>query len=125
VIESISGDCMEIQAEFSADARTTAMGLRVRRNIEISFNPKDAILTADGVKKLIACERQVKLRVFLDKRVMQVYAGDGAAAIFKAVTAAPSDLSVEAFAAGGAAQLVSLKAWLMRPASFSLDRYKV
>jgi len=130
VVEGIAGDCVEIQAEFSADAKTNAMGLRVRRpakggGIEISFAPRSGILSVDGVLKLIACERQLNLRVFLDERVIEVYAGGGTAAIYKSISAAPGDLGVEAFAAGGTAQLTSIKAWPMKPAHFSLERYQV
>jgi sucrose-6-phosphate hydrolase SacC (GH32 family) len=62
--------------------------------------------------------------VFLDKRVVEVYANDGEAAIFTTVDAGLNDLGIEVFANGGAAKLESLTAWPLRPARFSLERFK-
>jgi hypothetical protein len=128
VLEGVAGDSLELQAELTCDARTTAMGLRVRRpstggGVEISFAPKSGVLTVDGLHKQVGCARRIGLRVFLDKRVLEVYAADGAAAVFKPIRAKPGDVGVEAFAAGGTARLATLQAWPMRPAGFSLEHY--
>jgi len=82
-------------------------------------------LGAGKVKKLLGTGQPVRLRVFLDKRVMEIYANDGEAAIFTTVDAAPSDVGVEAFARGGAGRMESLKAWPLKPAQFTLERFHV
>ena len=62
---------------------------------------------------------------FLDKRVMEVFANDGEAAIFTTVDAGANDLAIEAFATGGGARLEGARVWPMRPARLTLDRYRV
>ena len=126
----ISGDCLEIEAQLSASA-AASVSLRVRcaadgaGGTEISFNSKDGVLTAGKVKKLLGTGQPVRLRIFLDKRVMEIYANDGDAAIFTTVDAAVNDTTIVAFARGGAGRLESLKAWPLKPARFSLDRFTI
>jgi fructan beta-fructosidase len=67
----------------------------------------------------------ISLRIFLDARVMEVFANDGATASYAVIDAKPQDLGIEVFAMGGTAHLDSLTAWPMKPASFSLDHYKI
>ena len=125
----IAADCLELEADFSAESATT-VGLRVRcpaggGGTEIAFNPQGGVLSVGKVQKLIGRDRRVRLRVFLDKRVLEVYVNDGEAAVFTTVDAAPSDLGVEAFARGGAARLEHLRAWPLARARFSLEHFKV
>ena len=47
------------------------------------------------------------------------------AAIFAPLHAAPADLDVEVFARGGKARLDSLRAWPLKPARMTLDRFHV
>jgi hypothetical protein len=54
---------------------------------------------------------------------LEVYANDGAAAIFTTVDA--GDPKVEAFARGGGARLESCRVWPLRPARLSLEHFKV
>jgi len=121
--QTISGDCLELEAQFSAKGAT--VGMHVRGKTEISFNAKDGMLTVGKVKKLLGIGQPVKLRVFLDKRALEVYADDGAAAIFTTVDAGPQDLGVDLFARGGAGKLDWLKAWSLKPAKFSLERFNL
>jgi beta-fructofuranosidase len=125
----ISGDSLEIQAEFSADS-ATSVGLRVRcpsngaGGTEIVFHPQRGTLAVGSVQKLIGNNRQLRLRLFLDKRVMEAYINDGEAAVFTTIDAAPGDLGTQAFAKGGTARLESFQAWPLSAARFSLDRFK-
>ncbi|MEO7143316.1 MAG: glycoside hydrolase family 32 protein [Bryobacteraceae bacterium] len=128
--EKFSGDCLELEAELdTGDA--AAVGLRLRcptaggAGTQVSYAPKDGMITAGTVRKLVGTGRRIRLRVFLDKRVMEVYVNDGAAAIFTVTGAAPDALGIEVFAKGGAARLESLTLWPLKPAKFSLDRFKV
>ena len=120
---AISGNCLEIQAAFTMNSAMQA-GLRVRGRTEIAYNAKSGILTAGGARKMLGTGKSVRLRVFLDKRVLEVYANDGEAAIFTTIDGAETDLGIEAFAKDGAARLESLTAWPLKLARFSLDRFK-
>ena len=85
----------------------------------------DGTVLAGKVRKTIGIGQPVKLRIFLDKRVMEVYANDGAAAVFTTVDARPEELSVELFSTGGPGKLEWFKAWTLKPAKFNLDRFKL
>jgi sucrose-6-phosphate hydrolase SacC (GH32 family) len=74
---------------------------------------------------VVGRDRRIRMRVFLDKRVVEAYANDGSTAVFTTVDAGPNDVGVEAYAEGGVAQLDSFEAWPLKPARFSLDRYLV
>jgi hypothetical protein len=118
------------QASFTVDSTTKAVGLRVRRPIsgggtEIVFGPKDGMLTVAGTKTLVRAGKLIRLRIFLDKRIMEVFANDGTTANYAVTDANPQELGVEAVAVGGRARLDSLTAWPLKPASFSLDYYKI
>ena len=120
-------------------------------------------LTVGSARTYIGASNQCKLRLFLDKRSVEVYANDGIAAIYNWVDAAHEDQGLAVFAkanafggrgggggpapqapaapggrggaappqqagpgrGGAPAQLSSLKAWPMKPATFSLEGFKV
>lgn len=136
--ETISGDSLEIDATFSlGDAKT--VGLRVRsggsgQGIRIacgahaacSFPPDAGVCFSVGdFPTQVGRGRSVRVRVFVDKCVVEAYADDGAAAIFASADTDPRHLGVEAFAEGGNARLGSFQAWPLKGARFSLDRYRV
>ncbi len=126
--EKISGDCLELEAEFVADT-AASVGLRVRSSpdgksgLEVAFHCGDGVLSAGTARTSVSRGKTVRLRVFLDKCVAEIYANDGEGAMFVDTKATADSLGVEAFAAGGAARLSSLKAWPLKPAGFSLDRF--
>ncbi len=127
--EAASGRCLEIEAEFEATSARN-VGFRVRcsgdgsRGTEVSYSPGSGMITVGQRKMFSGRDKTVSLRVFLDKRVMEVYANGGAAAMFTAVDAGPEDTAVEIFARGGTAEVRQIRAWAMKPAKFSLERYR-
>jgi beta-fructofuranosidase len=127
--DRISGDCLEFEAEWAAES-ASSLGLRVRcaeggkGGLEIAFNPASGALSAGTARTSVSLGKTVRLHGFLDKRVVEVYANEGEAAIFTTTDAGPDSLGVEAFAAGGNARLVSMKWWPLKPAGFSMDRFR-
>jgi beta-fructofuranosidase len=126
---NIASDCVEIEAELSSSPGAS-VGLRVRcgangTGTDILFNSRDGMLTAGGVKKLLGTSQPVRLRVFLDKRAMEIYANDGEAAMFTATDAGQTDTGTYAFAKSGPARLESLRAWPLKPARLSLERFRI
>jgi hypothetical protein len=128
---SFTGDCMEIEAAFTLE-QAAAVGLRVRvpagggkPAAEIAYTPGNGLFSVSAASAPIGRRQQVRMRVFLDKGVVEAFANDGMAAIFAPLHAGPADLAVEVFARGGKARLDSLRAWPLKPARFSLDRFHV
>jgi beta-fructofuranosidase len=119
-----AGECLEVQATLSAKT-ASAVGLRVGGKTEILYDARGGVLVAGGAKKVIGTMQPLRLRVFLDRRVMEVYANDGQAAIFTTVDGAGGDRKIEAFARGGAGRLEECRVWPMKAALMTLDRFKV
>jgi sucrose-6-phosphate hydrolase SacC (GH32 family) len=81
------------------------------------------MLTVGSRKGYVGRDKKLHLRVFLDKRLMEVYANDGAGAMLIALAGEPADQGVELLARNGTATLRSLQAWNMKPATFSLEHF--
>jgi sucrose-6-phosphate hydrolase SacC (GH32 family) len=119
VLKNARGGALEIEAEFEpSDAR--AFGLKVRRAedgqkaITIAFSGNE--LEVAGLKapcKLLPNEKTLKLHVFLDKSVLEVFANNRAC-ITRVINAGEKDLGVEVFATGGSATAKSINVWQIR-----------
>jgi beta-fructofuranosidase len=115
VLDGVRGDTMEIRAAFEpGDA--TSFGLRVRRSADgkngVVIRCDGKQIDAAGAKApLPAGQKAVELRVFLDRCVLEVYAGGEC--LTRVVYPGKDDLGVEAFAQGGTATLRRLEAWPM------------
>lgn len=141
VLEGISGDVLEIEAEFAA-GNSSAFGLELRR----SGSGRPAFLVAvqrgtlsvGSYRIYIGYHDRYKLSVFLDKRCVEVFLNDGFAAVYSAVEADHADQSIAVFSRASApslgasgrgpaapVRLESLTVWPLKPAVFSLDRFHV
>ena len=128
--DAFAGDCMEIEVAFTLET-AAAVGIRVRRSAdgkaagEIVYTQGNGLFSVGSAGAPIGRRKQVRMRAFLDKGVVEAFANGGDAAIFAPLKAGPSDLGVEVFARGGKAQLDSLRAWPLKPARMSLERFHV
>ena len=119
-ITGLHGDCLEIYAEIEL-LRATAVHLQVRRSsdgarfIPITFD--GAILSVAGIQaplRLAPGEYTLKLRLFLDKSVLEVFANNRAC-VTQVIESKADDLGVALEATGGAARIRSFHMWKMRP----------
>jgi beta-fructofuranosidase len=128
--DAFAGDSMEIEAVFTLE-QAAAVGIRVRipgagkAAGEIVYTRGNGLLSLGAAGAPIGRQNQVRMRVFLDKGVVEAFANEGAAAIFAPLQAGSADLGVEVFARGGKARLDSLRAWPLKPARMSLERFHV
>lgn len=125
IVAGLAGDSLEILARFRLDD-ATACGLRVRR----SADGKRSLPVSWRAGRIVAVKetaaypctynlgpgRELTLRVFLDKGMLDVVTGDGRVFESRVHQAPLEDLGVEVFAEGGTATLLSLEAWEMAPA---------
>lgn len=120
VIEHV-GDTLEIVAEIApGDARS--FGLKVRRSsdgargVEICCDREKSILSVAGTEMPMRLDSKpaLKLHLFLDKSVMEVYANEGETVITKVVSSTPTDQGVELFSLGGTVELRSLDIWRLQ-----------
>ena len=148
VLRRIQGDALEIQAnvmcgtaaEVAFDLRRSSGGqagitVKISRTGLLSVGPTQIQVSR-------ALERYA-LRIFLDRRAVEVYVNDGEAAVFGTVDAAGDAIGVSvtsqaAAGRGGPAQgggrgqvapvkarIESLTAWPMKGARFSLENFRL
>lgn len=120
-LNDVNGDTMEIMAEFIA-ADADAFGLKVRQSADgknaITIRYANGILNVAGTEvplKLTADSKTLKLDVFIDKSVLEVFINDGAASVTRVEYPGENDLGVSVFAEKGSAVLKSFDAWEMKP----------
>ena len=119
-IDGAAGDQLEVIAEF-VPGTAEAFGLKLRSSRDgrraITMRYADGTLDAAGTEvplKLNDEQETLKLRVFLDRSVLEVFVNDGLAAVTRVEYPALEDLDVGVFAENGAATVKSLDVWKMK-----------
>jgi beta-fructofuranosidase len=129
----VEGDCLEIVAEIDPGS-ATAVGIRIRCSPD---GEEQTLISYDADVSMLAAERQrstlaagadldmhgdafslrpgenLRLRIFLDRSVVEVFANGRAALTTRLYPTRDDSLGVGFFACGGTAKLVSLDAWTM------------
>jgi len=121
-IDGAQGNQLEVIAEFMpGDAQ--AFGLKLRSNNDgsraVTLRCSGGILDVGGTEVPLETggeTRPLKLHVFLDRSVMEVFINGGRQAVTRVAYPAQEDLGVGVFAEGGRATLKSLDAWRMNSA---------
>jgi beta-fructofuranosidase len=139
VLEGVRGDALEIQAEFVVNG-FAAFGFELRPSAAEAPSTvvtlQRGMLTVGGTRTYIGTADRYAVRLFLDKRSLEVYVND-TAALYSALDASPATRAVAVFGRAGQSdfspargegpppvRLEALHAWPMAAASFSLDRFK-
>jgi beta-fructofuranosidase len=118
-LEKVNGDTLEIICEFeTGDAE--AFGLKVRQSDDgtnaITMRYANDILNVAGTDvSLKLPSGKLKLHVFIDKSVLEVFVNDGATSVTRVEYPGENDLGVSVFAENGKVTLKSLDAWEMNP----------
>jgi beta-fructofuranosidase len=137
LLKGVQGDSLEIQAEFEPGA-AEAVGLTVRSApggqelTSITYNRNtgrllverersslslDAERGAQGGPFALAEGETLKLQVFLDASVMEIFANDRACLTSRIYPSRSDSLALGTFGRGGEARLKALDVWEMRPIS--------
>jgi sucrose-6-phosphate hydrolase SacC (GH32 family) len=150
-IQGADVDCAEIEATFTGNG---TFGLELRRSadgkpgivVSVQTGFGGAYLTVGNSRTFIGAADRYNLRVFLDKRCIEVFANDGVNAVYNWVDVATTAKGVavfgqiatiptfpgrkppayfSSFPAPLPPRLESLKIWPMKNASFSLEHFHV
>jgi beta-fructofuranosidase len=129
MLRGIRGDCLELDIELALGrAADVRLDLRCsdsgKAGASITIT-NDGLLKAGNATTLLGQKDRYRLRIFLDKRVFEVYADDGLAALYSTTDAGRNDLGIAASARGEGAELVALRGWPLKPAEFDLKRFQV
>lgn len=121
----LAGDTMEIKTEFEAGAARD-IGLHLQMNeggwARIGYSTANRRLFVDQAngKRVEAPyslkHRRLKMHVFIDHNLIEIFAGDGDTVITTSLAPDPLCETVEPYAEGGTAQLVALDAWQLASA---------
>lgn len=135
-LDPVSGDCLELIAEL-APGGAAECGLTVRRSVDGSeqtrlvYRQSDTTLSVDrsqssldpqpfkilhGGRLELAPGENLKLHVFLDRSVIEVFANGQLCLTSRIYPTQDDSLGTSAFATGGRGTLVHLDAWTMAAA---------
>jgi sucrose-6-phosphate hydrolase SacC (GH32 family) len=118
VLRDVAGDALELQARISLSTAAAA-GLRVRASaageegVEIRFDGV-ALYVAGTAAALPAGRREISLRLFLDKSVLEVFADDDRIAVTRIISPPAEHVAIALFAEGGTARFDTLDSWQMK-----------
>ena len=136
VVDDIGGNSLELYVEMeSSDAQEFGVKVCVspdgKEETVISYDPEERKLKVDARKsgsedKASSVEaapfelkdgERLKLRVFVDKSVVEVFANSRQAVVRRIYPAQPDSLGVSLFTAGGPAEVHTLKSWKISPSN--------
>lgn len=126
-VPGLAGDVLELQALIRPEEGAKTFGVRVRApktgggGFEIVYDIEKQTLFVPGPKAvpipLPLVNGALDLHLFLDKGMMDLFAGEGRVAEVRAFAKeSPEDIDIEFFATGGAV-LENAQAWRFNPAS--------
>ena len=117
-LKDVNGDMMEIITEFETGS-AKAFGLKIRQSddgkeaITIQYNG-DTLNVAGTKVPLNLPSGKLKLQVFIDKSVLEVFINDGEMSVSRVEYPGENDLGVSVFAEKGDVTLNSFNAWNMK-----------
>ena len=117
-VHEIEGDTIEIIAELT-NYNATVFGVKFRRISDgftthnISYNGSVLNLNGTTVPLVIASGQPIKLHVFLDRAITEVFVNDGEQSLCSIVYPNSNELYPEVYADGGGTKIESLEIWQM------------
>lgn len=118
LLSGVRGDTLEFHAALGLDTAARG-GVRLRCGPDglagLSIEYDGGMLRVNDTDVELPGQAEIKLQVFLDKSVAEIFVNDGAHAITQVIYPAPEDQGIRLFAEGGAAQFTQVRAWEMAP----------
>jgi beta-fructofuranosidase len=118
-LQWVDGDTIEILAEFARE-NTATMGLRLRcngtRDKTVNLIYANGILNIAGTRVPVDLDEPsnaLKLHVFLDRSVIEVFINDGRSCVTRVIYPSPNDLGISVFSENGSVTLKSFDSWQM------------
>jgi beta-fructofuranosidase len=121
-LKNISGDAMEVMVTIK-QGEARRYGVRVlcdndnSRGLDVVVEPGARSLHVGGVRAPLELKdgEEIKLRIFIDRSVIEVFANDRQAVVWQHDYKA-GDVGVCLFSEGGAMEVPEVKSWQMKPA---------
>ena len=120
-VEGAKSDTLEVMADLeSSSARAFGMRVRCSENgqhaVTLRYANGELDVAGTQVPLALGNERKaLKLHVFLDKSLMEVFINDGQKAVTRVIYPRETDMNVQVFAEDGVATVLSLDVWKLKP----------
>jgi sucrose-6-phosphate hydrolase SacC (GH32 family) len=112
-LAGFSGELLDIRAEIEPGA-ASEVGLRVRGE-PVSYSVAGGKLSSLGsAAPLAPVNGRIQLQILLDRASLEVFGNDGRVSLTSCFLPKPENRSLEVYATGGAAKLVSLRVFELR-----------
>ena len=116
LIPDLRGKALEIMAELTPrDAASCGLRVRCRDDgsggLEIRYTPGTLNVAGTRVPLRLPARDTLRVHLFLDHSVMEVFIQDGAAAVTRVDYPPEQDIAVSLFSDGGSAAAISFDAW--------------
>lgn len=119
LLAEIAGDALEIQALFQPQAGAVVLRLRRsadgERAVEIRYDGATLNVLGTSVPFTLNDDEPLKLHVFLDKSVLELFVNGGRVAVTRLVDAPAEDQGIELVGQNGSVDVISLDIWTMSP----------
>jgi len=119
LLADIQSNSLELQVVIEPDDAKT-VGLTIghsqagQQGVAIRYDGQNLEVAGVPVPfKLSETEKALKLHLFLDRSVLEVFANDGRVCVTRVIDPPAQDSSIELFATGGRARFKSIEAWEM------------
>lgn len=119
-LTGVHGDTLEIEARLDLGS-AQAVGLRIHTATEAAVGEQKAVtvrydgamldVAGTAVAHAPAADRRLRLHIFLDKSVLELFVDDGRAAITRLVPPVRIEQGIELFAEDGIAAATSIDIW--------------
>lgn len=123
----VNGDCLELEVEFDAgSAASFGLSLRVgetsgeetlltydREQQKLILDRERSGAGSGGIRKapLALRENRLRMRIFIDRSSVEIFAGDGEVAISARIYPGVDSTGIRFFAEGGESALTALHCW--------------
>ena len=120
VVQGAGGDTLEVLAELEL-GHSESVGIHLRRSddgqraVTIRYDGQNLEVAGTTFPfQLAEDEQTLKLHVFLDKSLLEVFVNDGRETVTRVIYPDARDLGIELFGSAGSARLRTLDVWQMR-----------
>jgi sucrose-6-phosphate hydrolase SacC (GH32 family) len=115
LLMDVQGDALEIQALLEPGKGTLQLRLRRAvdgsRSVDITYDGAMLDVAGTQVPLVLGFDEPLKLHVFLDKALLELFVNGGRIAVTRVIDAPVEDLGVELMAQGSSVSVIALEAW--------------
>lgn len=118
LLTELQGDALELQVLVEPEESKFVLRLRRAadgsRSVDISYDGAVLDVAGTQVPSQLGSDEPLKLHVFLDKSLLELFVNGGRLAVTRVIDAPVEDLGVELVTEGRSVSLIALEAWTLQ-----------